>query len=121
MIYRSLKPLRKNLRKLQKKFRQNGKYRLEAECGALIRDIPSCNTAFAGDMPFISDIAYKETGINTDLLAGKLTACGEKLRNSDFSSMPWQIRYGLILKAGDSEENAKQIANVLNILHRRRY
>ncbi len=105
MIYRSLKPLRKNLRTLQKKFRQNGKYRLEAECGALIRDIPSCNTAFAADMPFISDIAYREAGINTALLTEKLTACTERLRNSDFSSMPWQIRYGLILKAGDSEEN----------------
>ena len=128
MIYRSLKPLRRKLRALQKNFRQNNKYRLERECALLIKNIPLYNAGFTGDMPLIADIAYKEDKISAESLTERLSGCGTTLRNSDFSSMPWQIRYGLILKAGESEEkenayytagdiDCEKINDSLNPLH----
>ncbi len=105
MIYRSLKPLCRNLRALQRKFRKNGKFRLEAECAALIREIPPCNVAFPSKLPLVADIVYREKEPDTEKLTEKLSAYEGRLKNSDFSSMPWQIRYGLMIKAAESEEN----------------
>lgn len=128
MIYRSLKPLRRNLRALQKNFRKNGKFRLEAECTALIREIPPCNVAFPSKLPLVADIAYREKEPDTEKFIEKLSAYEGRLKNSDFSSMPWQIRYGLMVRAAESEENenayysaadidCEKISDSLNPLH----
>ncbi len=128
MIHKSLKPLRKKLQALQKKFKNRGKHRLAAECLALIRDIPPYNTAFDKDMPLISSLIYEESEINTEKITELLTPFAEKLRNSDFSSLSWQIRYALMLRAEESEErenlyytagdiDCEKISNELNSLH----
>ncbi len=128
MIYQSFKPLCKKLRNLRKNFSKRGKYRLAAECSALIREVPAYSAAFSDKMPLISSIITEEQAVDSEKLAELLKPFAEKLRNSDFSSMPWQIRYGLILKAGESEEaenayycagdiDCEKISDGLNPLH----
>ena len=98
------------------------------ECAALIREIPRYNVAFPGKLPLISSLVQDMTCPDTEKLTALLQTFEGKLRNSDFTSLPWQVRYGLILKAGDSEEaeNAyycagdidyEKINNSLNPLH----
>ena len=128
MIYRNLKPLCRNLKKLRDSFRKRGKNRFAMECTALIRGIPRYNVAFPGKLPLISSLVQDMTCPDTEKLTDLLQTFEGKLRNSDFTSLPWQVRYGLILKAGDSEEaeNAyycagdidyEKINNALNPLH----
>lgn len=104
MIYRSLKPLCRKLRLLNRKFRKNGKYRLEMECTVLLDNIPRHISAFKDDLPLIADIAYREEIIDTEKLAERLAEYSGKLQNGDFSSLSWQIHCGLILKAGEDEQ-----------------
>ncbi len=128
MIYQSLKPLCKKLRILRKGFQNKEKYRLAMECLSLIRNIPAYSVAYKGDMPLISSLVADENSIDTAGLTELLSPYASKLRNSDFSSMAWQVRFATILRAGESEEREnlyyqagdtdfEKISNELNPLH----
>ena len=105
MIYKSLKCLRKNLIALRKSFKCRNKHRLAAETSFLISQIPERGTAFRGDMPLIAALVSEEKDLTTEKVRKLIEPFSDKLRNSDFSSLMWQIRYALILKAGENEEN----------------
>ncbi|MBQ8903066.1 MAG: hypothetical protein IJY73_02050, partial [Oscillospiraceae bacterium] len=128
MIYRSLKPLCRNLRNLRGRFIKRNKHRLAMECSALIREIPPYSVAFPGSIPLISSIIQGEIMADTEKITELLRPYEGKLRNSDFSSLMWQIRYGLILKADSDEEaenayyraadiDCEEIGNSLNPQH----
>ena len=98
------------------------------ECSALIREIPPYSVAFPGSIPLISSIIQGEIMADTEKITELLRPYEGKLRNSDFSSLMWQIRYGLILKADSDEEaenayyraadiDCEEIGNSLNPLH----
>ncbi len=117
MERKNLKPLCKNLRDIRKKFRLMKKYRLEAEAAGLIATVPDYNVLFSEDMPLIVSLVKDEKELTTELVSKLIEPYAEKLSNSDFSSLIWQIKYALIMKAATcpEAENAYYCAGDIDI------
>ncbi len=104
MNRKNLKILCRNLKELRKKFKGAEKYRLELEASSLIASVPKYNVCFMGSLPLVAYLIRNETNLTTPRLSEMLSPYAEKLSNSDFSSLSWQVRYALITKALESEE-----------------
>ncbi len=99
-----LKPLKRELRNLKKNFIGMRKYRLAAEVQALIDAMPEYEVLYGEKLPLISELVQNEKELTTEKLTDIMKPVSENLRNSDFSALPWQVRFALIRKAADSPE-----------------
>lgn len=125
MNRQKLAGLRNELKNIRKHLRNEKKYRLEAEAGALISSIPPYPVLFKESRPLAEYLTAGEKGLTTEHLTELLAPYAEQMGNSDFSSLMWQLKYTLIRRA-DSDENAyycaedidcEKINNMLNPMH----
>ncbi len=128
MNRQKLSVLRTELKNIRKKFRQMKKYRLETEAAALISSIPPYPVLFKESRPLAAYLVAGEKELSTGKVVELLEPYSQELTNSDFSSLMWQIRYALIIRADRTpeDENAyycagdidcEEISNILNPMH----
>ena len=128
MTRQKLSSLRAELQNIRKNFRRLKKYRLETEAAALISSIPPYPVAFKESRPLAAYLISNEKELSTQRLTELLKPYSDKLGNSDFSSLMWQIRYALIIRADRTaeDENAyycagdidcEKISNAINPMH----
>ncbi|MBQ7834631.1 MAG: hypothetical protein IJ385_02505 [Ruminiclostridium sp.] len=105
MTRQKLKPLCKNLQNIRKKFRAMKKYRLEAETLTLISSVPVHSVLFKESRPLLVYLLEGEKNPDTARISELISPYAEKMSNSDFGSLSWQLRYTLIMRAACSQED----------------